>query len=512
MRKTRFMTWFFLSLSLALFCVRGFRPALEAPLAALVPYGWDGEYGAAADANSDDWAREQTPWQVFLLRFGTGHIIERLYTLRRYLTPEELRQTARAAEQKGDTNFVAFAALHLPAPAMCEDVLHFTESATARDPKLAWLVNFTAVRCAEDSRSGRFAKNWQALAEKFEAWDRNNATPHILRAKMIPNGGPGDWEAAAADSSKIQEVLAERLEWQKQMEEAFAQSRYESYILQRYDLERRVLIARGWDHPLVAAYVGFNSVPSMLAVGLYARRLMKSLGADAEAQGRTEDALRQYRVQARFGECLRIQGHTWFEQIIGISLQRGAYDQLAPALRKAGKADEAAAVEYAQKQLLSELDRLRGEPSARTSNRAWSILLANISATATWVFLLLSVACVVYVNAKLLIRRDKRGPLYQAMTILENYAPIMLFTSCLSLALVYAPYAQNFAELMAGSEAPGLGERFLENTFPTPAGVNLRYDLPAQNPYHGFVTSALVIAALLVVMAIIRHRFAAGKK
>lgn len=52
MRRTRFMTWFFLALSLALFCVPNFRPVLEAPLAVFLPDDWTGEYGASA------WARE----------------------------------------------------------------------------------------------------------------------------------------------------------------------------------------------------------------------------------------------------------------------------------------------------------------------------------------------------------------------------------------------------------------------------------------------------------------------
>ena len=46
MRRTRFMTWFFLTLSLAFFCMRDFRVALETPLLFSLPAFWTGEHGS----------------------------------------------------------------------------------------------------------------------------------------------------------------------------------------------------------------------------------------------------------------------------------------------------------------------------------------------------------------------------------------------------------------------------------------------------------------------------------
>ena len=148
---------------------------------------------------------------------------------------------------------------------------------------------------------------------------------------------------------------------------------------------------------------------------------------------------------------------------------------------------------------------------ARTSNRSWSVLLTSVAGTAVWVFLFLSLASISYVNAKLLIRRDKKGRLYQVMTVLENYAPIMLFSSCLALGLIYAPFAQNFSFYLAVKEPLISWGPLYENSFPTPQTLG-PMDLPIQNPYRGFVAYTLVIVGLMVAVAIIRSRLEARKK
>ena len=86
----------------------------------------------------------------------------------------------------------------------------------------------------------------------------------------------------------------------------------------------------------------------------------------------------------------------------------------------------------------------------------------------------------------------------------------MLFTSCLALGLIYAPFAQNFSAYMAGSQLPPSWDGFLGNSFPTTRGLG-RLDLPVSNPYHGFVAYALAIAGLMVLAAIVRSRLAARR-
>jgi hypothetical protein len=161
--------------------------------------------------------------------------------------------------------------------------------------------------------------------------------------------------------------------------------------------------------------------------------------------------------------------------------------------------------------MLSDLDQMAKGQVPHTSSRTWSVLLADITATAVWVFLFLSVVSIGYVNAKLWIRRDKKARLYHVMTVLENYAPLMLFISCLALGIIYAPYAQNFSTYMTGSEPQNNWPEFLANSFPTPRGL-WRGDLPVQNPYPGFVAYTLVIAGLILAVAIVRTRLEGRKK
>jgi hypothetical protein len=505
------MTWFFLIISLALFCVRGFRPVLEAPLALLLPDIWTGEFGASAWAKSTATDLDRPSLQVSLINLGTGRVLDRFFTLRRYVTPAQLRQRALDADQSGNPEFVTFAILHLPEPEMREDVIQLTDRVVAANPKLTWLIYFVAARYATQGGSEPFMKGLQARVEKLEAWDPDNAAPHLLRARMMLGGDNLKWKVGASNQSKVQDILARRLEWQKEMETAFGLPRYDSYALQRYELERHVMSAQGWNNPLVMLYTLGGGIPNLMAARDYANLLVRDLGADAEAEGRIDDALHHYRTAARFGERLRLQSHTLIEQLIGMSIQKIAYERLVPALNKAGKADEGAAVEFAQKQLLVEIDRRFANPLARTSNRTWSALLTGIAGTSVWVFLILTLASVAYVNAKLLVRRDKKGRLYQVMTILENYAPVMLFTSCLTLGLIYAPFAQNFSSYMNVSEPLISWDQFQGNSFPIPQGLG-RMDLPLQNPYHGFIAYALVFAGVMLAIAIIRSRIAARKK
>jgi hypothetical protein len=505
------MTWFFLALSLAFFCVRDFRPVLEAPVALLLPEIWTGEYGAS------EWSRyiamelDQRTWQVGLINLGTGRILDRLFTLQRYTTPAGFRQMARNAEQTGDTEFMAFAALHLPAREMREDILRLTDHAIAVNPKLTWLIYFVVPRLMPESGSAPPPADLLARVDTLRAWDPDNAVPHILHAYLVRSWGGQIGKGAASNPSQVGRVLAQHLEWQKEMETAFALPRYDPYVVQRTELDRRVMIKQGWDNPVVVVSALWYWTPGTTFTYDYARLLVGDMGKDAEAEGRTEDALHDYRLAARFGERLRLQGRTLTDEIEGLAIQRTAYERLVPALNKAGKADEAAAVEFAQKQTLDEIDRRFQNPRERTSNHTWAVLLASVVGTTVWVFLFLSLVSILYVNAKLLIRRDKKGRLYQVMTVLENYAPLVLFISCLALGLIYAPFAQNFSSYIAPKEPQVSWELLQNNSYPM-LQILGRTDLPIQNPYHGFMTYALAIGGLMVIIAIVRSRLTARRK
>jgi hypothetical protein len=105
MRRTRFMSWFFLVLSLSFFLVRDFRFALEAPLANL----W--------------WARLNTFPRIPSPRLA------KLYTLERYVSTAKLRALAEKAAERGDSRFVAFAALTLPQREASADITRLADRA-----------------------------------------------------------------------------------------------------------------------------------------------------------------------------------------------------------------------------------------------------------------------------------------------------------------------------------------------------------------------------------------------
>lgn len=505
MRRTRFMTWFFLSISIALLCVRSFRPALEAPLTALLPDDWVGEFGAAESARNNYFEGDQTGLQVALLSLGTGRILERLFSLRRYITPDELRQKARDAEPSGDSEFMAFAALHLP-PDMCEEALHLTDRVVAANPKMTWLIYHAAAHCRSDWKGPR-AKAWQAEGEKLEAWDPDNGAARFLRAELIRSGEGWDFGAAVADPDRIQETLNHHLDWQNKMQEVFVQPRFDIYYPQRFLLDRHVMLARGWDDPVLMSCLFSNLGLGIYSLHQYSDLEVRRIGAIAEAQGRINDALRDYRTVARFGERMTVSSSVDFLRLIGTSIQRQADERLVPALKKAGKVDEAAALEFAENQQMNEIHRLFGDPTHQSSNHSWSVVLAGVTGTGVWVFLFLSLASILYVNAKLWIRRDKKGRLYQLMTVLENYAPLVLFANCLVLGLTYAPYAQNSSYYMTATKPPVDWVWALDNFYPSPRNLG-RADSPIENPYHGYVSFALAIAGVFIVAALIRNRLA----
>jgi len=505
------MTWFFLVLSLAFFLVRGFRPALEAPLIALLlPEYWTAEYGAAAATKRTYQELGQSDWRVRLLDAGTGRVLERLYTLERYVTPEQLRHMGVDAEKRGDTEFMAFAALHLPQKQMREDIFRLVDRLVALNPKLTWVIYGVAMRDSDEWESEPVAESLLARVDKLAAWDPDNAAPYLLRAGMIRAQRDKNWKGARSDASAIKKILEQDLRWQNEMQAAFAQPRYDSYILRRFQLDCRVMLARRWDNPVVMLYAGppFSAIYPSLA---YARLVVKEMGADAEAQGRMDDALRHYWAAARFGERLRLQGHSLFEELVGYNIQATAYERLVPALKTMGRANEAAALEYAGKQSLNELNRLWRDPPARTSNSTWAAFLMAVAGTAVWVFLFLSLASVGYVNAKLWIRREKKGRLYQGMTILENYAPLALLFSCLVLALAYAPFAENFATYTTATGPINWLDRLAANSYPIPQDLWRTADLPLQNPYPGYVTWALAGAGLVALVMLLVDRLSARK-
>ncbi len=198
MRRTQFMTWFFLLLSLVLFGKRDFRVALESPLESFIPAGWTGDYGSL-EASKKLYASlgidAPLPFRIFVGLHLAG-TLEPLYTLGRYVSPEQFIQMAHAAEQQldkhpnptleqDDKEFLAFAALHLPLNGAPEDVCQLTERTVGRDPKLSWLLFQVAYRLRDNWEARALNEKLLAWADQLQAWDPDNAAVYLFRAELI---------------------------------------------------------------------------------------------------------------------------------------------------------------------------------------------------------------------------------------------------------------------------------------------------------------------------------------
>lgn len=488
MRRTRFMSWLFLVLSLAFFMVRDFRFALEAPLA---NYWWNTQFSWAAI--------EKGPAKPSRL--------ENLYTLKRYASTQKLLTLAEEAARRGDNKFVAFAALNLPVKEAKADAMRLADKAVRGDRELTWI--YYPLACSLGSAEGwpnleRMTQHYIRLRiDKLQAFDPDNAVPHLLRADLIRGGRGKDWPDDAHYENRSVDpgflgALYNETEWRKEMETAFASPRYDSYRVRWFDLYRHVLRERGWDHPaVVATLLESMPVPNLFSIRNYVNLLVLKLGADAEAAGQLDNALSYYWQAARFGNRMRLQAPSLIEWLVAEACQLIAYQRLAPALRKAGREREAQMVEDMLKQYRGEMWRYRG-PLEHAHNYSWSVLLVNISAGLVWVFSLLTLVSLLYVNAKQWIRKGKKGRLFEGLTVAENYLPILLFLSCLGLYSSFVPFGHNFAYYMStGESITDIPGNLTGHMYPGWQFYWSQLDLGLPNPFQDYIPYALSGIVLL---------------
>ncbi|MGH9788208.1 MAG: hypothetical protein ACRD4U_05845, partial [Candidatus Acidiferrales bacterium] len=198
---------------------------------------------------------------------------------------------------------------------------------------------------------------------------------------------------------------------------------------------------------------------------------------------------------------MRLSGKSLIEELIGVGVERIGTEPLLAALQKANRREEAAGLELAQEELQRVRNRARGEdPVAVSSMYYWSSLLVIVSGLLVLLFGGLTLLCVVYVNLKQWLRREKRGRIYQLMTVAENYLPVLLFLSCAGLYLVYTPYATNFQHYMTASGEIANLEPFFFNVLPNPIILPRAYYLPVEEPFGNYVWWALAfgLAAAIV--------------
>ncbi len=450
------MNLVFLVCSVAFFCLPEFRQSFQVPL---------------LEAGQWEW----------LLRAGA-------------FSPQALDQWAREAEQQRDARTLAFVAVHHPDEAQ---KTRLADRATALDPDLSWVYWNLGLRRSRDPKT-------EERIAQLQAWDPDNAVPYLLEAERI-------FDKQSLSRRKIPEELNELAKesvWREAMSQAFEAPRYDSYGTQRFELERDWLRERNLDRPaVVLSSLASYAVPSLLNIRWYAKLLVLKLGPEAEQAGRVEEAARHYWTVARFGERMHLDGLALMEKLIGQSLQIEAYPRLASLLRRTGRAEEAATLEY----LLEEIYQRRAiadgqDPLAQSTNYNWAALTVQLCAALVVIFGVLTVLCFGYLIAKSWVRREKMGRLYQLAIIGQNYVPVLLFLACLALYISYYPYAQNFKHYMAATgESYGL-EPFFYNVFPTLGAVPGAIELPAGNPFRPYGWYALAGVALVVLFRLLCRR------
>jgi hypothetical protein len=338
-----------------------------------------------------------------------------------------LKELVRTAERRRDADGIAVAAMHSEDP---KEGQRLADEAVTLDPQLTWVYYSLAISNANSPTVGR----WTA---RLQAWDPDNAIPYLLQAQdALPRRG-----------MTLDELNEER-PWRVSMEKAFSALRYDSYVDRRFALERKVFRQYGLDQPFfeILSVAGYP-IPSLLGLNLYGDLVMTKLGREAEEAGRLQDALSYYWTVAHFGERMQLGGATDLEKLMATSLQTEAYERLAPLLRKHGRAEEAATVDYARQQLHQlELTFRQRHRAPLTTGRFWNSVQVNF-----FLWLVVAAAAVTflsfaYVGIQQLIRPLREGALGRFLRAGHYYAPILLFLGCLGLYLSYFPFAQAFAQ------------------------------------------------------------------
>ncbi len=454
MRRTRFMSLLFLVWSIAFFFVADFRQALEVPIFVL---------GARGD-------------QRWLERAGT-------------IPAENLRE---AVAEKPDARTLAFAALHAPG---VKEALDWGSRAVAMDPSLTW-INFSIAGRAIDSKP--IPPEAPALISELEKWDPENAVPYLLEAEEINKVKPimnGPKEA-------MLQAAAEKTDWVQAMQKAYAASHYDSYFDRRFELERTWLTQNHLDKPAVLLLsVAAYPIPNLLQIRTYANLVVDKFGREAEDAGHLPQAMDYYWTAQRMGERMRIQGGSLIERLIGAAVVKTADKRLIPALRKDSRPDAAAAIEMYEQQMDQQLDTLRGkDPLAQSTNYNWTALAVDVLAGLVVVFGVLTLVCILYVNAKRWVRPQSKGVLFQFLTVGENYMPVLLFVACAALFLSYFPYAQNFHHYMTATGEIHDYEPLFYNVLPNYGAMPGHNTLAVGNPfrpYGWYALAGLVIVALI---------------
>lgn len=192
------------------------------------------------------------------------------------------------------------------------------------------------------------------------------------------------------------------------------------------------------------------------------------------------------------------------------AVQFDAYDRLVPLLGQMNRADEAATTDYARVQMRQQLATLMGrDPLAQTSNYNWAALMVNLFAGLIIIFGSFTLLTMGYINAKRWVRPEKKGRIFQLLTVAENHVPILFFLACLGLYISYYPFAQNLHYYLTATGNIRDLEPLWYNVYPTfgmrPGHQVLNFEDPFR-PYGFYAVAGLIIVAIYDVLVLAKQR------
>jgi hypothetical protein len=419
-RKTRFMSLVFLVLSVSFFFVPEFLEGMGAGLGPL----WHG--------SGDEW------WVA-----SAGQ-----------LPVSQLDRMAKDAEESSDSLTLAFVALQHPDT---EQQVRLANLAVHFDSEFTWV--YYALDPA--SRSEGVARDWFT---KMQAWDPENAVPYLAQASWLFQTQKLD-RYYGTDPSVLQS-LSESPEWMDLMAKAFQAPQYDPYHIRLFNVVRGNMKRHNIERPAILIKMMSNApVPNGLNSQMYANVLVFKYGQEAETAGRRQRALDYYQSALHHGDLLQAHSTSLTGKLIGQALTRTTSQRLAPLLRRLDRAEDARALEtrvagFRQRYIYF-------SPLGKTSHNLWNALLMILFSSLVIIYGLFTLASVSYTNARRWLRLERRGTLFEFLTVSENYAPILLFMACLGLFLTYYPYAANFDHYMNVTEEIYDFEPLFWNILPT---------------------------------------------
>jgi len=418
----------------------------------------------------------------------------------------QLETLATRAEQNGDADDIAFAALCHPDPERAEQLAN---RAVAMDRRLTWIYA-SRFRRPDDQLTD---EGWLASLRKF---DPENAFIYLTAAEP-----EGDRRLQSARGQNQDEALTSDKKWMDEMARAFHASRYDSYVGRHRRLTRE-----GWQKAptlspsLVVYSLWSHRIPEIFQIKAYANLQIKLALQQGQA-GHMNLAEETLGEVTSFGERMTQSAETDIEKLAGLTVTRLGLQGLEKLNINAGPNNDPEKVRTRLEQLekvAASRARLRSAlPTpppdtldAYERNARW-VQVAAVSALSLAILTLLSLfALEVGPGLSWFMSGWKRRIVCAA----ADYAPLMFLAASAVLLVSFRPFAIVFEQYRSGNQFAADGASFIWPLLMLNRMSPLSYPLEPTGEYNAWfaLTIALAfIAIVVIVRGFLRHQAAPTK-